>query len=212
MNYNLREIYDALNKEVILLHSLWISYNDLYGKKEERIRLLNSSASFFFYQLQFLFLDEIELIISKLLDPADQRTQSNLSLQQLFGKIDNNDLVQQLNSILCDLQEKTRNIRKRRNKRLGHFDLNISVKRSAKFFTKSSRKEINGILSEIDNFMNVISSHYFGSITAYEHFSALGNAESLINCLKRSESYKILEKQGKIEHGFWRVHGPFKDD
>jgi len=84
MENNFKSVFNALQNEVVWLHARFLSYEKLYGKSEERIALLNASAPSFFHHLQFILLDDIELFLCKLLDPAKQRSKENLTLEQLI--------------------------------------------------------------------------------------------------------------------------------
>ena len=48
MNDKVLEVYDALKKNLTLLHGRWKIYRQLYGTSSERVDLLNHSASTFF--------------------------------------------------------------------------------------------------------------------------------------------------------------------
>ncbi len=158
-------------------------------------------------------LDDIELIISKLLDPAKTLSNENLSLEQILLRLDEygDDLTEQLKNILEDLRNDAQDIHQRRNKRLSHYDLNSTITRSKNIFTKASRLQINEILKKIREYLNIIDREIFNNTTIYEYNTNIGDAEILLNNLKRSESYKLLEKEKKIEHGYWRKNGPFKN-
>ena len=212
MSEKVKSVFDALQNEVVWLHSRYLSYEKLYGKSEERIALLNSSSSSFFYHLQFILLDDIELVICKLLDPAKQGSNLNLTLERLLMLIDDSIKIKsELIRKLAEARDASKSLREKRNKRLSHFDLQVSISRPAEFFTKASRIEIENILTLIRDFLNLIDSHFWDSTLAYEHFSSSGDAESLINSLKKSEAYNILEKENLIEHGYWRTSSPFKN-
>ena len=210
MTDDFQEVFKTLQAEVVWLHSRYLSYEMLYGKSEDRINLLNLSASSFFHHLQFILLDDIELFICKLLDPAKQGSNLNLTLEQLLNLIeDENEIKSELIRKLHKVRLVASAIKDKRNKRLSHFDLKTSVSRKAEYFTKASRLELQDILNRIREFLNIIENNYFGSTLAYENFSSIGNAESLVNSLKRSEAYKILEEEKVIEHGYWRTKSPF---
>jgi len=167
----------------------------------------------FFHHIQFILLDDIELIISKILDPAETKGNKNLSLEQLIIQFNDfgEDITDELTFRLSKIREKAKDIRERRNKRLSHYDLNASVSRNKDLFTKASRKVIKEILKDVSEYLNIIDYRIYNTTTIYDFSSAPGDAESLINCLKKCESYKALEKENVIEHGFWRTKGPFHD-
>src|ERR1700757_3279717 len=82
------EVFEELRKEIIWLHARWILYNQLYGKSEKRVDLLNESAGTFFYVVQETFLADVHIALSKLSDPAATGRFDNLSLEQLQIRVD----------------------------------------------------------------------------------------------------------------------------
>src|SRR6185295_6641359 len=76
-------VYDELRSEVTWLHGRWICYRQLYAVSPKRTELLNESAGTFFYILQDVLFDEVQIALSKLTDPSRTGKFENLSLEQL---------------------------------------------------------------------------------------------------------------------------------
>ena len=82
------QVYDELRSEVTWLHGRWICYRQLYAVSPKRIELLNESAGMFFYIVQDVLFDEIQVALSKLTDPAKTGKHENLSLEQLQSRLE----------------------------------------------------------------------------------------------------------------------------
>ena len=67
------EVYETLQTEIVWLHGRWICYRQLFSGSERRIDLLNECASAFFFIMQDVLLDEVQVSLSKLTDPASSR-------------------------------------------------------------------------------------------------------------------------------------------
>jgi len=57
----LETVFEKIKYQVVVLHSRWIIYRQLYGTSKERIELLNESAVEFFWIIQDVLWDEILL-------------------------------------------------------------------------------------------------------------------------------------------------------
>ena len=68
----LRQTHRFLKIQLVTLHSRWHEYKRLFGHSKERVDLLNQCAGGFFHTVQFALLQQIELSIVRLLDPARQ--------------------------------------------------------------------------------------------------------------------------------------------
>jgi hypothetical protein len=74
------ETWEFLNGEVIWLHGRWSMYGQLFGTSEARIDVLNRVAPTFFSTLQSVLLDEVQLTLSRLSDPARSAVREDADL------------------------------------------------------------------------------------------------------------------------------------
>jgi len=81
-------VYDELRSEITWLHGRWLTYRELFAESPRRIELLNEVAGTFFYIIQEVLLDEVQVCLSKLTDPATSGKHENLSLEQLQAKLE----------------------------------------------------------------------------------------------------------------------------
>ena len=68
MEPGLTQLYDELLDDFDWLRRKWSEFQELYGKGQERIDVLNAAASNFFYLLQQVFFENAMLHLSRLTD------------------------------------------------------------------------------------------------------------------------------------------------
>lgn len=127
------EIFTPLQEEVTWLHGRWICYRQLFAESERRIEMLNECAGTFFFVIQNVLFQDVQVGLSKLTDPARTGKFDNLSLLQLQTRIDTDgdaSLAVQTRVILDTLLGQCAPFRELRNKRLAHLDLLTSLKAS----------------------------------------------------------------------------------
>jgi hypothetical protein len=78
--------WDALREQVVRLHLQWRLHEELFVK-EERRKLLDEVAGTFFGLVQQNFLLDVQLAIARLGDPAQQGSNSNITLHKLAAEI-----------------------------------------------------------------------------------------------------------------------------
>ena len=55
------DVYEFLKNEVAWLHARWSVFEQLYNESPLRIELLNECAGSFFYLLQLMMFDDVQL-------------------------------------------------------------------------------------------------------------------------------------------------------
>ena len=81
------EIFEPLENDLVRLLSRWDMFLQLYDKGPKRIELLNKIASTFFYELHFLFINDMMLSISRLTDPPESLGRKNLTISRLINTL-----------------------------------------------------------------------------------------------------------------------------
>ena len=205
---NVLPIFEKLKSEIIWIHGRWIIYRQIFAKSQRRIDLLNECASTFFYVIQNVLIGEVQISLSKLMDPAQTRGSENLSLKTLYEKIaleGDVELTRRLNGVLERLRIQCEPFRTWRNKRLAHLDLKASLESELNPLPGVSREMIEEGLVLVRLFMNEIERAYLDSETGYEHFILdHGDGDGLIAMLRYGLRYKELLKEEKIAYGDWR--------
>lgn len=201
------EVYEELKNEVVWLHARWNCYRELFGHSDRRIELLNESASSFFFIIQDVLLDEVQVALSKLTDPAKSGKLENLSLEQLQTRLELHGdpaLALKDRGILDALHVQCTLFRERRNKKLAHFDLTTSLNLAAVPLPGVSRQMIEEALKSVRDYLNAIEAHYNDSEIGYEHFLTSSGAEALVATLKAGLRYEELVQANAISWDDWR--------
>ena len=205
MPESIKEIFDELKNEITSLHARWKIYRQLYGHSPDRIPLLNRCAPTFFFFIHGVLIDELQLSIGKLTDPARTGKNENLSLKKLHEQVKelgDEKLSSKLNDILVDLcgdhkpnkPGKCEAIRTRRHKRIAHFDLITSIQPGTDPLPGVSRQMIEDVLASLRKYMNTIEGYYCQSEYRY-HDPIIGpyDAEALVALLEYGLKFKHLE-------------------
>lgn len=197
------EIWQAIDYEVTWLHGRWSIYRQLYGTNEGRVEILNRSAGTFASMLQDVLLDDVQLGLAKLGDPATSRIKGgtvveNLTLENLCQSVIATGALQaKLPSLLSAYNAACADVRDRRNKRIAHFDLHTMLGSNVSI-SGPSRAEVEAALAALRGIMNCICLHFTNSQTGYEHIMLDSDGDSLIALLRRGLRYQDLVIDGAI--------------
>lgn len=197
----IEEIWNFLHKEVTWLHGRWRMYRQLYGTSEARVEALNKVAPTFFGTLQSILLDEVQLSLSRLADPARTGRRENLTLETLIEGVERLDipsLPAELRTGLEAYRRACEGILQRRNRRIAHYDLNTHVSASRESLDGPSRAEIERALDALRAFMRAAYQRFENSHMAYELFSMFDDAESLMRGVSQALRYRELQDAGRI--------------
>jgi HEPN superfamily AbiU2-like protein len=199
----LNDTWTFLHKEVIWLHGRWELYNQLYGESSERIDFLNRTAPTFFALLQGILLNDVQLTLSKLADPAATGNRRNLTLETLLQEIEampEPQFAAQLKLLLARYQTACGDLRTRRNKDIAHFDFATQVSPGGKAaaLPGPSRKEIDTALQALRKFMATVLGHFERKHMAYEMFSLHDGANQILFVLKQGLRYDQLVESGAV--------------
>jgi hypothetical protein len=203
---NISEVFEELKTEITWLHGRWIIYRQLFGHSEKRIDLLNECASTFFYIIQDMLLDAVQVSLSKMTDPAQTGNFENLSIDQLQQRVETHgdpQLATSLRKLRDKLHDKCQPFRMWRNKRLAHLDLTTAMQSSSNPLPGISRQMIEDSLGILREYMNTIERYYSKSETGYEHFIMSSDGDFLISVLKYGLRYEELLKDRKISFEDW---------
>lgn len=200
-------IYDELRSEITWLHGRWLTYRELFAENPQRIELLNESAGTFFYIIEDVLLDEVQISLSKLTDPASSGKHDNLSLEQLQSHLQlhgDATLAAECRAILDKLHSQCQVFRVRRHKTLAHLDLPTALKQLPQPLPGVSRQMIEDALKSVREYMNAFEAHYNNSEWGYEHFVLNHGAGSLLATLRAGLRYEELVQQRALPFDDWR--------
>ena len=197
------DLWSTLKSEVVWVHGRWIIYRQLYGTSEERVALLNRCGATFFHILQIVLLQDVQLSLSKLGDPARTGSRKNMTVDFLVEQLkaaQQTAVVDKVLPLVTAFDTSCEKLRHRRNKSIAHFDLNTMLRTKVTPLEGPSRDEIENALEALRNVMNCIEQHYTGSTMAYELFLMSDDGEAVIGMLRRGIRYEQLVRDGVVPH------------
>ncbi len=158
--------FDRLRNEVIFLHLKWSEFEELYAKKE-RVELMNSIASNFFFYLQNLLLDDVILGITRLTeDKKDRSGNERFTLHELVD-FTNPPLKGEVSKLIKKIRTEAGFCYDRRNRKIAHFDRSLTFEKHAEPLEIASRNKINKVLDCIAEVMNLINLKLTNSTTHF---------------------------------------------
>jgi len=148
----LGRVYNLLWYEYAWLQVKWGEYRELFGTSEERVRLLDSAAGFFFRTIHGVLWEDTLLHLCRLTD-RDKRTVSIMALPALCPS---QPLRRQVSDLVKKAEVATKFARTPRNVLIAHSSLKAALSQTAKPLGLGSRKEIEAALYAIHRVLNHI--------------------------------------------------------
>lgn len=154
----LAKFYVELQGEVLKLNRHWILLHgvllDDFGPRKTPI--LRAADPFFFSEAMYLFHDSILLISARLLDPAKDRKNENLSFLNFIDKATISASDRDCAESRCvKIADELSAIRIHRNKRIGHNDLNTKI--GVNSLPRLEVDEVWAVISKINELMNFLA-------------------------------------------------------
>lgn len=166
MGPDLGSLCHDLQKEVDWLQDKWSMFQELFCSGSERLQLLNTVASNFFYCLHKLLFEDAILHLCRLTDPAETRikvgknvtVRKNLTVMALAHAISDPALKDRVEIQARQVKKNCEFARGLRNRRLAHADLESS--RSGVSGPKILSTNVEDALKSLRNLLGGISQHY----------------------------------------------------
>ncbi|MGI0134216.1 MAG: hypothetical protein ACREBW_04580, partial [Candidatus Micrarchaeaceae archaeon] len=155
----LSKLWNFLHPEVVWLHACWVMFCELYGMSPERINLLNAVSPTFFSMVQRVVMNDVQLTLVKLSDPAKMGSNENSTLETFVIKSEELQLAElskNLRASLNKYRDCCKKIKQRRDKDIVHFDQQVHLGGKTTELPGPSRKEIGIALAELRRFMNYV--------------------------------------------------------
>jgi len=182
---HIRDIYKWLCQDVVSLQQKWDFWLEIFGKKENTdllSELAPASFNIIFETLQ----NDVTMAICRLSDPPKSMGQENLSLATLAKNCPEIDGLERL---VTEFQKICEPVRQRRNKRVGHRDLNSVIKPLENPLQGISKEQIGTIVKSAADILNFVIQKY-ESVEMKFHMVSPGGAASLIFWLKTGKASK----------------------
>jgi hypothetical protein len=203
----IREIFKLLEEHVLELHEGYGVYSHLFMKSEQKTDILATYTGATLAWFQNLLQDAICLQIAKLTDP-DNRVQENLTIHKLAElgvplSRDSVSFAARVQASKDSIERAVRNIRTHRHKRLGHFDLDVSLKES--LLPPPVFQEIHHAIELLGQFLTMFH-HEFGSAEMrYELVREEDVTDQFEITVRKAMAYDALERDGRAKPREWTV-------
>ena len=197
----LKDIHHFLKIQLCTLHFSWHDYKALFGHSKERVDLINTCAGNFFHKVQLTMLQHLELSIVRLLDPAKQGKNKNLTFPRL---VDMSKAVLeggQAQSLKCKLEyarKCSKRLKDRRHKVIAHLDTQVIQDKDQAILEWPRIEEIEDSLKALAELANTYEQLMNLPIVAYDFRDSIGGSENLVNHLKNSLRLRELVNQGVL--------------
>jgi hypothetical protein len=196
----LRQTHRFLKIQLVTLHSRWHEYKSLFGHSKERVDLLNQCAGGFFHAVQFALLQQIELSIVRLLDPARQGY-SNMNmtfsrLVQLAEAMFQENQTIHLYGKLQHAHDCSKRLKSRRNKAVAHLDVDAIQKEDQSVLEWPRIEEVDASLNALTGLANAYEQLAGLPIMIYDAADISAGSEVLVGHLDNSLRLKELVRDG----------------
>jgi hypothetical protein len=166
-----------------MLHWKWLEYEALFGSGPERIELLNSAASGFFWLVQACLWENLLVHIARMISSPRSAGKDNLSLKRLPTLV-SSEIRLRVETLIDDAAEKCKFACDWRNRHIAHRDLGLALEQSSVPLVPASREFVREALAAIAAVLNCLDIHYCHGRVNYESFEPPGSAEVLIRVLR----------------------------
>lgn len=193
MGAGLGRLCHELQDELWWSRHKWSESQELFEKGPERIELLNTVASNFFYFLDQLLFENAMLALCRLTDPPEIGLYTNLTLMRLAESIPDEDFSAQVRKRADGVRKKCKFARKWRDKRLAHTDLITFRNEHASPLPSVTRKNVADALESMGTLLNSVEQHY--GLPPSLSFPDPWGARSLVHYLEEAVRAKENERQ-----------------
>jgi hypothetical protein len=182
MGNDLGEYFSHYYEYVYRVIYKWQEYNELFGKGDRRLDVLNESTSSFFVLFQEIMLKSIVIDICKLIEQVKSRDsqKKRLSIQLIIKTIEDIEFKTVIQKIFSRIKKNEKELRDIRDNFLAHNDIESIINKA------NMRIEYKTIDDTIDLLFLVLKefyAKYFQSDLQKELITQLKGAEALIYLL-----------------------------
>jgi hypothetical protein len=142
------------------LRHKWSEFQELFGKGQERIDLLNTVASNFFHFLHRMLFEDAMLHLCRLTDRPRMVDRETLTVRALNDRVSDPALKASMEIKTEEVRENCQFARKWRNRRLAHTDLITLREGHALALPPVDSANIDTALKSIDDLLTLVEDHY----------------------------------------------------
>lgn len=197
------ELFRKLRSDILNLHMRWKFFRQLYADETgERLTLFSHTAADFFHIVQWLFLHDTCLSLSRITDPARTCGHENLVLEQLARSVESDvpsdPICAALRLALEKARRATKPFRKLRNRTIAHCDLESALRPEKNPLPGISRLSVETALNAVVDVLDVFEAWYLESHTQYRFPMTYQDGRFLLQALEQARRYRQLEKEAKV--------------
>ena len=172
-----------LCQDVASLQQKWDFWLELFGKSQNT-DLLSELAPASFNVILETLQNDITMAICRLSDPPRSAGQDNLS----FATLAKNCIeIEGTENLVSEFQKICEPVRQRRNKRIGHRDLNSVIKPLENPLPGIPKEQIDTMVKMAGDILNFILQHYEDAEMYFQTVSP-GGAETLVFWLRKGKT------------------------
>ena len=160
MNPGLEQIYRELENDFSWLVHKWHEFNELYARGQERIDLLNSVASNFFYFLNKLLFEDAMLHLCRLTDPPRSCGRDTLSVMRLAEEVTDPTLKVAVQNHAEHARKTCEFARDWRNQVIAHTDLESLRTGQAVVLPQVKAPQVEDAIKSVGDVLAAIETHY----------------------------------------------------
>ena len=186
------ELLEEITQDIFRLTYVVDTFRYLYASEKRHVDVLNATSGDFFLMTQRLMFDDAILAISRLTDPAGNKHQENVSLEQLLAatrwEVTDPPRWRQYRTALDDVETVCKPCRDHRNKRVSHKAVSVLQKTFA--LPVASLRMIDAPLKAIQEFVREIRISLGDGDLSFEIITLEDHAERLMRHLTNRASQK----------------------
>jgi hypothetical protein len=197
MGVPLGEIFYKLCTHLVDMNIRWATFLELFGKSEDRIKVMRKVAPHFFDVIFHLYWESLLLGLCRFLDKEKVSGRKTLILESLLIQLDTKDraLASSLRRELDELTRVTSFAKDWRNNRLAHLDLNHALNPTDAPLKPATKQLVQKSLDLIAQLLNRLEFAFLGSTTQYTHASFANEAAHVLRQLKLADDLYLEHTQ-----------------
>ena len=160
MGDDLGRLFHELTSEENWLRDKWAVFQELFQRSQERLDLLDRTASHFFCSLRKLLFEDAMLHLSRLTDPSVSIGKTNLTVKRLPASISDPELKASVETAIDDLVKNCEFARDMRNRWLAHTDLKTARREHPHTLPAVMPEDIARALQCLRAVLLLIEEHY----------------------------------------------------
>jgi hypothetical protein len=183
----------ALCGSCVSLRALWEHYRTLFEGSDKRRELLQTTAPFFFDDLNLVLIEQLITRICRLTDNPQTSGRKNRTVKFLVGYTDFTSAPETKDKLLrlIDSIERFRNrIKIARDRFISHLDL--EAVRLDKSLGEASDAEWNQFWLDLQDFLHLLMKHHGNDHFYLNAIGGISDADSLLTALKNAKLFDAV--------------------